>query len=531
MVLKKAVKSRFLEGSNLYVVDADSVEILKEKLKSPFPEEVVYTLEILRNADVEDFQELLGSLIDHGEPEVQKRALDLVEAPVSPEMRDELRQLLSSETHTELRIAAIHTWCRVAEDQSDPIYPLLQHHHPEIRRAAITALMQTGGIEPIVLGGQSLLELIASPEERDKINAAGIIGTLGVAKFYQPLESFMTHPSAEVRLAGIAAAGKLATPQLVPALLNLFDEGKHRFEVLQQLPSFGNGVLPYLSQKVAKSDISRRDLLEFLRVCGRIETPEAQDLLWQFTGNKVATIRERALFSLQSSNYKTRARESCEAFLKAEFDHAFQLIKARECLKGQAGMETLIGALRTESEEALDRIMALLGFMYNRRSLMRARIGISSGNKEKLANGLEIIDNLLPNRLSGPLIPILEYEGRPGTPGALAQMGRGFADSGEVISFVFREGDLIFNRWTLAVALDRSRSQTSLPPVDLIRSYLKHPDLLVSQLASALIQSDPNPEDMEYVSLLEIEKVIVLKNTELFSQTPEEFLVDVARIV
>lgn len=527
-VLKSAVKNRFLEGSQIQITDEESLNILKSKLESPYPEEVIYTLELLRNSGLEEFHKILPDFLNHTSDEVVHRTLQLVEAEELRPALPQILELIHSNRSPELRRQAIISFCRLAEDEADPAFEFLNAEDLMLRSAAIAGLMQTGGIEEIVMAGDSLLRLLDSEIIEEQREAIRIIGNLRIRKFYKPLLKFLKEENLPIQRTAIEAAAKLGNARLLPELFDLLDRPALAAHVIQALPSFGESAVDYGSKWLdSHPEISFMMRMDLIRFLSKIPGSPTLEFLEKQADSHYSSIREVALQALGRLNFKPAEKDKWLKAAGTELHLAYNSLAALKVLD-QEKYPQVSGALQMEVNANLERAFLLLEFIFSRDSLEKAHDGLRSQDREKRANALEILDHLMPNRISDKLIPLLEGASEK-LDSAIAKYSRiKFNNAREVFEETLRGGHRYFNRWTLATVLFATREK----PLEAASSYHNSPFLILKQTAG--LSGEPNTTPMSHsseIQLLEIEKVIILKSSPLFSETPEEILVEVARIL
>ncbi|OOY35822.1 hypothetical protein BOV90_04430 [Solemya velum gill symbiont] len=214
--LKSAIYNRFLGTTQVQCNDSESVAILRDKLVSSYPEDVIYALELMRQSGVDNIHEVLQQQISSDSEVVRGYAVKLIKEQECRQLLPDLLNLIRTESSVPVRRKAIIAYCRLAEEAHDVIIDLLGSTDLNLRSAAICGLIETGGIEEIVLSGESLLALVGSEDELEKLAAINIISDLKIRKFYRPLLRFFDDDSLTVRKAVISAAGVLGSERLLP---------------------------------------------------------------------------------------------------------------------------------------------------------------------------------------------------------------------------------------------------------------------------------------------------------------------------
>lgn len=524
-VLRNAMRRRFLSGSQIQVADKDSVNILKEKLKSQFPEEVIYALELLKGIEVEDLQEIEFSLLKHPEKEIRKRAMESLIAPLPQAVKNNLLEILQSTSATDEIVTLIDTWCRVAEDDIQEMYPFLQHENLKIRSRAIIGLIQTGQIEAVVLSGQALLFLIESSEKTERIVAAEVLGQLKIMQFYQPLEKFLAEDNEAVVISAIKAAGKTGNLKLFPKVVALLNHQPFRIAVLREIPMFGEVAIRFIKEQLAIENIPVSYKLELIKLSAHFHA--LTENLIALTQDYDMKVRTQALITLHEIAYVSDDLKSWEMYLQKEFDLTQTFNQLILCTQ-EAGEAELSKSLTAERLIIKKRILSVIGFISPKDSLSKALQGLQSGEKNKVANALEMIDNLLPNRISTRLIPLLQNNFL-----TVAGQNEEFRNVNEALLFILTKASSTFGRWTIACALNRIADKDYPELREKALIFKNHSDLLLREIVPSIevLLNPKNKIIMDKLNLLLIEKIIVLRNTELFSETPEEILVEVAEAV
>ncbi len=584
--LSGAIKRRFLEGSQLVIGDRAGVAVVEAKLASPHPEEVIYAIELLvKSQPPAALGATLVGLLQHPAEAVRRQVLDQLDAATLHAVQPAVLALAHNLTQpSAVRAAAVRALSRVvanADADHGPIRALafLEDQDSTVRQAAITGLLRSGGLEAVVLAGQQLLQLVEAPAPAARALAADIIGELGVRSFYQPIAAFLRDPDSTVRRAAVNAAGRLANERLLPAVLAYLPDPTLGEEAARALTGFGEAALPALDECLhaasAATDVSGdRTALQVacVHVMGRIGGSRAEMLLTPLALGTAPTstrrLREAAQRALRTMGYQAPGRgpvrDALHAMLDEQLQHSAWCLRAASALttdvadaQARAGTALRVALLAevTSGHEQLFRLLALLA---EPRTILKVRVGLESGTREQGANALEVLDHLLPPRLSAPLALLLEELPLPEKLRLLAphvSASIGPLTPARVREHIVQVGPAKFHRWTVATALNEMSSGFFEVPIPLLlKPFLQLPDALLRQAAQLAERRLAVPEPAKVAdelhseagflpismthsattdagSLLEIEKVVVLKSTSIFADTPEHILVDVAAIV
>src|SRR5205085_2847511 len=133
-----------------------------------------------------------------------------------------LRTALHGDAATALHALTLVQQLAQNADFTPELRDLLRHDDPRIRAAAL--------------------------EQLGVLQKADALGNIGVRGFFRPLLAFLRDHDLMVRRRAIAAAGKLRTPELIPALVEQFQRRETALEAASALAAFGPGIEPQLRE-------------------------------------------------------------------------------------------------------------------------------------------------------------------------------------------------------------------------------------------------------------------------------------------
>lgn len=579
LTLNGAIKQRFLAGSQVVLGDRAAVAVVEARLASPHPEEVIYAIELLvKSQPPAALAGTLAGLLHHPAEAVRRQVLDQLTVATLGAMQPAVLALARTRDEVPaVRAAAVRALCQQPADAEGPALALsfLDDTEPAVRRAAIIGLLRSGGLEAVVLAGQQLLQLVEAPDPAGRALAADLIGELGVRSFYQPIAAFLRDADSTVRRAAVLAAGRLANAQLLSAVLDLLPDPALGEDAARALTGFGEAAVPALEARLhgkapGTNQRERADgadvRVAYAHVLGRIGGARAEAALTSLLLTEPPSagrfLREAALRALRSSGYQAPARgairDTLYALLEEQLQHSTWCLRAAHALAAASGSDApafpaVCAALLEEAVSAREWVFRLLALVAPPRTVLKIRAGLESRVREQAANALEILDHLVPPRLSTPLALLLEALPLPEKLRLLAPHVPAPATPllpAEMMAHVLEIGTAAFHRWTIATVL-HTLSTRPLPEAvtlfALLSPYRTHPDALLRQTARGAagelaMANAPSSVSLSSAamthffattteSLLEIEKVVVLKSTSMFADTPEHILVDVAAIV
>ena len=281
--LVESLERRHLDlGSSRFAgVNEGTQRALRAALKSD-PATALHALTLVQQqAGTVDFSAELRELLVHADPRIRAMAAFQLGEQKAMAALGDLRTLLRDPV-PEVRAAALSAVCAVEEDAALPeVLPFLEvQNAPEavVRAAAAVALIRHAGLDGMLAAADALKALLAAKDPGDRAAAADALGNIGVRGFYRPLLAFLRDPDPMVRRRAIAAAGKLRTPELIPALVEQFQHRETVLESAAALAAFGTGIEPQLRAILVdeSADVDcRRGVALVLQRLGTREAGEA----------------------------------------------------------------------------------------------------------------------------------------------------------------------------------------------------------------------------------------------------------------
>jgi hypothetical protein len=367
------------------------------------------------------------------------------------------------------------------------------------------------------------------------------VAAVGTEELSAPLEQLLVDEIPEVRRAALGAAGKVGRSQLWPLVMQSLADRAYCGAATNALVAGGDKVLALLDAAL-EPQTPPDVLLRIVQILGRMRSPRAARLLEQRLDFPVEKVRGEILESLNLIGF--RASESqvevVEARVREETRDAAWKLAVLADLGTSPVLEMLRGALEAEVERSRERVFHLLSFILDPRAIRRARENRAHASREKRAYALEILDVTLPRELKPLLMPLLDD-----MPDRSTRLSPHFPQSPASVEQRLRElldcSDAWINPWTRACALEAVANSSAVDLTSSVQTLLqsgtssdflrKTGDLTLSRLKSAPPDATQSETEKEARPMQTIEKVIMLKAVQMFAETSEDVLADVASIL
>src|SRR5438105_5701757 len=417
-----------LSGTAFSGVNEATLRALRTALRGD-PATVLHALTLVeQHAQSINFLPELRQLLDHGDARVRSAALQQLgerkEAEALPEMR-----VLLHDPVPEVRAAALGAVCAIEQDAAVPyVLPFLDSSNGAVvRAAAAVALIRHAGLDGVLAAAEPLKQLLSAEDPRDRAAAAEALGSIGVRGFFRPLLVFLRDPDPMVRRRAIAAAGKLKTPELIPALVEQFQRRETMLEAASALALFGPGVeeqlRPILLDEAAHVDCRRGVAL----VLQRLGTREAASLLVTALVSQQPEVRKAVARALSRVTRRRRGiwidTARVEAGVHSELRAARVALGSFKKLTlplpppGAAPRTTgelLAVSLLEERDARVLQSLLLLEVLLPEVRLDVVAEHLRSESVAARANAIEVLDNALPELWKRQVMATLEETERRG---------------------------------------------------------------------------------------------------------------------
>lgn len=539
--LKSALSRRFLETNELAAPD-EVLKLVLKNLDSTRTEEVINAIGWLKTHRPDKLNGLAPGLLQY--PDVQVRRfvletlieLDMVADPTT------LYELAQNDSDPVIQELASWLYGSMPKADAKPVSVLLRHADLAIRKGAILGCLQNRSLRE--LATESLRELSQSGEMEQRLAVLEILQLVPQDSFNELVASSLDSQNIAVVNAAIRAAGAANAPDLTQNLIAKLTDKRYWRVAIQSLSDKQDMALPFLTEAVQSSKNALL-LRRIAAVCAKIKTPESRKLLIRLVRQPDLSVRLAALRALNHPEVDPEESPVFQAVLQEELELAQRLLHGSL----HKNDRELLACLDYEMGLLLQRVFFLLMQIYDRDVIASVRNGIDHASRERRANALEMLDNLIPRPVYQSLqalvdtVPIAEKVRLVD-----AQLGP-FQAEEPLLTYVIHQGETQFSPWTLSVAL-RRWTPRSLANTRLLSRYLQHPEQLLRESADGVLQIVQTEHPDWHQRLLtehptisvqtmksaetyisDFERVIVLKNTRLFADTPENILSTIAPIM
>ncbi len=540
--LKSAISKRFLRSGEM-AAPGEALPIIIENLKSDKKEEIINAIDWLARNKESLLIKNAAALLQSPFVPVRYKTLETLKALKKNFLPESFIQYIETEPDSGCQTLAVRMACANSLLSEEKIAGYLVHDDTDIVCGTIIGCWESNKHLPLIHG--TLQKLFNSEKEQLQIVALQCVRYTGIGVYEKYVTNSLSNNSLVVRQRAVDVIADSGNAQLLNLTIPLLT-GPQSKQVINALIRTGNPGISII-EKWIHTQAGVRELHHFCREAEKNPRARLHNILLKLTESIYSNqhlihfkntdinntfIRQSVLKALIRFPQSAEKEHFVNGCIEAELAHATQLLHGMYEL---SAIQSLADALHYELKSTTERLFNLFMLPYDQDSIQNARKGITHGSNERRANSLEMIESLLPRTLHPALRALFEHADLNARYETLSQYLGNTHKVIPILDYILIHRDKYFTAWTIALAIQYTGP--SIQDSEDISLFLTHPATIIRQTTHIQISaSQPishgimkHSEMTQKIS--EMEKVIVLKNTQLFSQTPENVLSSIAPIM
>jgi len=402
--IHNSIKKGIFHGSDGFRSDGESTAILLAKIREGSDLEVIYALNLLEKAGYPPFHRVLEEQLATGRKEIQKYALDRMEATgrIDPSL---LHPLLQS--GGDVREKAFAMLCRHDPVFLDKVSEEMDRYEPAVRKIIIISLLNQKEFGQLHRAGNAMERLLHSALPADRLLAISIIGEVKHVKFSDAIESLIDDPDSAVKRSAISTACKRKIRRLLPAVLRGLDRPADRYLVLKGLQQYGDELfvdIRHLDQPARHTD-------DLIKLAGRINGSHSTGFLLSVL-HRSSGPTEKVLHALWTKGYEpTNAEETMQLqqVLDRYLTNGTNKITDFYSLPDAGENGLLRKAVQSEIKMDLINTLKACSIIFGNKEINRVLELLEIGHDEKLYNGMEMLDLVLPKKIASAINRLFDF--------------------------------------------------------------------------------------------------------------------------
>ncbi len=465
--LQKALHSR-LFGSTSFQLSKNEVDLIVEtKLNSPQHIDRLYALSLLADQIPKEQESDQYSILLSGDnPNIVVSSLEAIEKRKIPVAQDVILPLLHSE-ESPIREQAAYTLSALYDEESIDVLTAMIEENPEKNTSFIGALIKYTGLRGTLAVGHKLIQLTKSPDASDRVLAADIIDKTDNPEFDTILKDLVNDNNNEVAAAAIGACGSTTGIDLIETVINKTKQ-RHLLLPIKRCVSAS----PEKSEEVILNvypDADRQKKRRLIELCTKIESSTNIDFLVSLLGDNDPTLSTEATDSLYTLGYSVDNSKNAQVVKDVISTKLKSLTNLVFYYSNTVEEPMLNSGIRNEIREIyIVQILRLMSFLFDREAIDKIIKNMSMEDETTVANAIELLENMMPNKWSHQFVPVIEKMNRTQIEGT----GSAIDTVSDLMNSVVDES-LLLSDYLIGLII-RTTSNLGISPIPAFVSAVSH---------------------------------------------------------
>lgn len=391
-------------------IDKYSLKFLQGYLQSRFPEEVIYALDTMKQANFEEFVKELQIVLNDAVPEVKYYALENIEQHRISELASQVQAISTTETDSNILEEAYIALAAVGGEADLQI--LIEHinsNNLALRSGAIIGLLKYGSAELYEKAFVSLTNWVVSRRNEERFLAAHAVQRINTSQCKELMLPLLQDPDLKVRSAACTAVAGFRQPILYPILIeNLWvpEVGNSAFASLLDQ---GDDLIDFIAEHFEQYSIDLK--CQLIKLLGNMQDPRANLLLVKYLDLPNKQIQHTTLLALRLQHYHVddANKPMIREHLYRELDCLTMLQNILSVISLTNQTQILYGLLAREIALGQERIFLWLTFIYPVAPILTARDGFVTHKEDMVSYAEEVVIRTLEVNDIEKVLPVLSF--------------------------------------------------------------------------------------------------------------------------
>ncbi|TAK13745.1 MAG: cyclic nucleotide-binding domain-containing protein, partial [Anaerolineae bacterium] len=564
-MLVQALQKRFFGRGEEDVLDPDAFARLAAALRNESPAAALYALHMLETHEYPALDDAILGLLDHPNPTVQVEALARIESRRMTAALPAVQSLADSSAAAAVRGRALRVVAALGDVQHVMnLKGYLDSPEPDVVRAALIGLLNNDKELSLSLALKSLDKLAASRNVVDRVLLAEILESVAQPRYGARLAKLLDDPDRRVQRAALFAARRVPFPTVWEKSITLLDTPSLADPALAALSSINPASEGILVKALEEAVAAERwtHAAQLARALGRASGAPTLNALIAHLAHPHRRLRAAVLKALTRRGWQASPSDRARVVdvLRAELNEwAWTLAAQVEAAKSPEA-SLLTSSLEIEGRYALRAAFLALALAYPPEPVLQARAVSRNplAGQSQRAYALELLEITLSAKHRGWFAPVFTAA-NPAE--KLAALQRAFPQPDRIMQAWLLE---ILERpagsvspWLRAVALHTAARMNLAAIQHPAEAAAAHASPFVRETAAELLITLNARENRALLKALAkdadsrvraaatraakskgksamlstIERVLLLKSTPTFSDTPDEILAELAGLL
>ncbi len=406
--IHSSIKRNFFSSDEIYIHDDKVFDILLNKIKNGQKREIVYALKLLEKANYPNFDNLLQEQLTNTDVEIKKYVLDELELKGKID-KAALKAILPGEKDTEVKQKIISLLCQSDEEYLKTVAENIGDYEYQIRKTIIISLLNQNEFIYLFKAGNEINKLITSQDAAERELAINIIGELGHIQFTDAVEKLINDDEPSVRRSAVMAACKLKIAKLLPLTLSLSDTSENKYFIIKALLQYGDSLFHDIQS--LPPQMLHHHSATFIKIAGKIKGINSINFLLHKL-EETSCPAEKIIHALWLKDYEPVSPVEIEnlnkllnKYLTAGLEKTNNYYQVPD-FKDEKLMKR---SMYNEAKSDLITSLEICAILFRKEEINRVIQLIQIERTDKLFNGMEMLELVLPKKISRTLISLFDF--------------------------------------------------------------------------------------------------------------------------
>jgi len=501
--LRDLIASKLMRGDRSLFLDPETANFLKKKLRSSEELEVINAWDILQKHAALKEEDLLV-MLHHENNDFRTMALNfLPKLKMSKEEKKKIIQGMFKDERKNIRLLSLEKY---AELVSDKEWDELIYRFSEIdeKQALYKGFLNQGDDKATKIDAVELRNWLSSDDPTIQKNALHILGLSDFSPFHEEIKIFLLHDQPELRRAAIQSAYRHADEEVIEHLVELLRQRKFGFEVIKCLRQIPENMLEFLGDKLSGTgDFIDRKIIGILVA----HSDAGRNLVNQYLQVRKPEMRDVLASELIAQSDKLKSAK----MIKEQMEYEKGLL---DHLNVELDDAIVQESIRKEAGYIFVRFLKWCYVYTGESSILKAIDHHNQDNDDKMATTIEAMQVSLPQSVFSMIRPYLEDKGRMKT-----------NDPKSFMENFLRDHES-YRDWLVGMLVSKLLSMD----LDMANDLQNRNSKFVLECLDG-IQNISHMEKANFTSIKLLERVLLLKQTAMFENTDENYLLEIAEVM
>jgi len=483
-MLVNTISTRFFSQEEFNLNDEKIIEELRTKMKTASDFELISIMRMLITKINPASEELITSLLHHPSEQVKLEAIRLIRSNNLTHAKDKLEALLKEAISDEIRHETIKVICSLLKEEKE-VTDYLNHSSEEIRKAAITGLLNNKHRSIREKGQAALGDLLRNTLEKDKKSVIALLKEVKDEYDHPDHAHLINDHDPIIRELAMKAIGKACSTETLDAIWkNIHLDEK---QVLASLFEVGSKAMPLLRTQLLSNSTPATLKEKLILLAGKIGGQKAEQLLIHLL-EKHPEFTPVTIKALHRCKYTAdeKSHALLESIARRYILYGVELLYMQRNLSENDSLQSLLNnSIHNEIQEIRELLLCLFECMYDRQKINQVKYALNTKQREGIANAMEIIELTVKKDIGKNFSKMFETTNIEQRCIALRSL---FTEkqSGkieQVLTKVLSEKPILYLDWTKACSLYISKKGVHPVNSSLFNKYLHSESTLLKETA------------------------------------------------